>query len=99
MYLTPLYLPPECQQIRGRCKAGKDSHPGFVGKRVSFQKLVKPFGKRFRIRCSELCYKPDTVLRPVRYRIKLDNRVRQVDLSLIHISEPTRRTPISYAVF
>src|SRR5664279_2044071 len=24
---------------------------------------------------------------------------RRVDLSLIHISEPTRRTPISYAVF
>src|SRR5664279_6155127 len=25
--------------------------------------------------------------------------VAEVDLSLIHISEPTRRTPISYAVF
>src|SRR5665647_3711462 len=24
---------------------------------------------------------------------------KQLDLSLIHISEPTRRTPISYAVF
>ena len=28
----------------------------------------------------------------------LNNTIKQ-DLSLIHISEPTRRTPISYAVF
>ena len=28
-----------------------------------------------------------------------DNIVHGIDLSLIHISEPTRRTPISYAVF
>ena len=28
-----------------------------------------------------------------------DTLVKAADLSLIHISEPTRRTPISYAVF
>ena len=29
----------------------------------------------------------------------LDKITGEVELSLIHISEPTRRTPISYAVF
>src|SRR5680860_1846174 len=29
----------------------------------------------------------------------IDSRRTALDLSLIHISEPTRRTPISYAVF
>src|SRR5664279_4151996 len=29
----------------------------------------------------------------------LDKEFTVIDLSLIHISEPTRRTPISYAVF
>src|SRR5680860_119874 len=29
----------------------------------------------------------------------IDNNLSGTDLSLIHISEPTRRTPISYAVF
>ena len=30
---------------------------------------------------------------------KIDAEQKILDLSLIHISEPTRRTPISYAVF
>src|SRR5665647_3755747 len=32
-------------------------------------------------------------------RRQLNRRTTGVNLSLIHISEPTRRTPISYAVF
>ena len=30
---------------------------------------------------------------------KIDAAIAELQLSLIHISEPTRRTPISYAVF
>src|SRR5664279_4079879 len=32
-------------------------------------------------------------------RVPIAHECKDVDLSLIHISEPTRRTPISYAVF
>src|SRR5665647_3109502 len=57
------------------------------------------------------CTKPFTILEvprlrfkhwPLRLRvsiIKTQNKCTVVSLSLIHISEPTRRTPISYAVF
>src|SRR5664279_5898527 len=34
-----------------------------------------------------------------RFGFATERRVQKRDLSLIHISEPTRRTPISYAVF
>src|SRR5665647_679542 len=36
---------------------------------------------------------------PARTTSRARSRSNVIDLSLIHISEPTRRTPISYAVF
>ena len=42
--------------------------------------------------------KPEEISKIIRAQIKhYENVIEQ--LSLIHISEPTRRTPISYAVF
>ena len=35
----------------------------------------------------------------VDFTIEVERSLKVLDLSLIHISEPTRRTPISYAVF
>src|SRR5664279_2336784 len=44
-------------------------------------------------------YKEATASSPTQPKILMTWAVSGVDLSLIHISEPTRRTPISYAVF
>src|SRR5665647_2359750 len=41
----------------------------------------------------------DRFLPPFKPKFRLDVNNQVIMLSLIHISEPTRRTPISYAVF
>src|SRR5664279_2036549 len=43
--------------------------------------------------------KPSLPVLVLTARSRIEDRVQSLDLSLIHISEPTRRTPISYAVF
>src|SRR5665647_2977423 len=45
-------------------------------------------------------YQPEAYMPVTDTYIEKDAQInKEIDLSLIHISEPTRRTPISYAVF
>src|SRR5665647_3785765 len=54
------------------------------------------------IYCTDLSRGRETaeiIGRALQLPVQGDVRWRELSLSLIHISEPTRRTPISYAVF
>src|SRR5665647_3021252 len=59
-----------------------------------------PLDERVRARRPHRCAdRPDAVGAEHLIEPSCELAVAVVDLSLIHISEPTRRTPISYAVF
>src|SRR5665647_1312252 len=72
------------------------AHPLFLHIEITLNAPLWCFYKLFRMN-AEFCY--GHIFRQMRINILADG-VQYViqSLSLIHISEPTRRTPISYAV-